>query len=52
MTPFEALYRQKCCTPLCWYEVRENKILDLEFVQLMKYQVKLIREKMKDAQDR
>ncbi|KAK2380201.1 hypothetical protein QL285_067919 [Trifolium repens] len=33
MTPYEALYGRKCRTPLCWYEVGENKILGSEFVQ-------------------
>lgn len=52
MAPDEALYGRRCRTPLCWYEVGENKILGSEFVQQTTYQIKLIREKMKDAQDR
>ncbi|MCI26236.1 hypothetical protein A2U01_0047431, partial [Trifolium medium] len=33
MTPFEALYRRRCRTPLCWYESRESVILGPEIVQ-------------------
>ncbi|XP_050888129.1 uncharacterized protein LOC127093261 [Lathyrus oleraceus] len=51
MAPYEALYGQRCRTPLCWYEVGETKILGSEFEQQTKNQVKLIREKMKVAQD-
>ncbi|KAK2395736.1 hypothetical protein QL285_057442 [Trifolium repens] len=52
MAPYEALYGRKCRTPLCWYEVGENKLLSSDFVQQTTDQVKLIREKMKAAQDR
>ncbi|XP_050890177.1 uncharacterized protein LOC127095544 [Lathyrus oleraceus] len=52
MAPYEALYGRRCRTPLCWYEVGENKILGSEFVQQTTDQVKLIRGKMKAAQDR
>ncbi|KAK2416602.1 hypothetical protein QL285_038986 [Trifolium repens] len=52
MAPYEALYGRKCRTPLCWYEVGENKLLGSDFVQQTTDQVKLIREKMKAAQDR
>ncbi|XP_050920326.1 uncharacterized protein LOC127137964 [Lathyrus oleraceus] len=52
MAPYEALYGRRCRTPLCLYEVGENKILGSEFVQQTTDQVKLIREKMKDPQDR
>ncbi|WJX17476.1 hypothetical protein P8452_07389 [Trifolium repens] len=52
MAPYEALYGRKCRTPLCWYEVGENKILGSDFVHQTTEQVKFIREKMKAAQDR
>jgi hypothetical protein len=32
MAPYESLYGRKCCTPLCWYEVGENKLLGSDFV--------------------
>ncbi|XP_050889644.1 uncharacterized protein LOC127094928 [Lathyrus oleraceus] len=52
MASYEALYGRKYRTPLCWYEVRENKILGSKFVPQTTDQVKLIREKMKAAHDR
>ncbi|PNX67385.1 retrotransposon-related protein, partial [Trifolium pratense] len=33
MAPFEALYRRRCRTPLCWFESRESVILGPEIVQ-------------------
>ncbi|KAA3484797.1 Retrovirus-related Pol polyprotein from transposon opus [Gossypium australe] len=33
MDPYEALYGRKCRTPLCWAELRENKVLGPDLVQ-------------------
>ncbi|XP_049378042.1 uncharacterized protein LOC125842770 [Solanum stenotomum] len=33
MPPYEALYRRKCRTPLCWSEVGERKLVGPEIVQ-------------------
>ncbi|WMV58595.1 hypothetical protein MTR67_051980 [Solanum verrucosum] len=33
MPPYEALYRRKCQTPLCWSEVGERKLVGPEIVQ-------------------
>ncbi|XP_012480834.1 uncharacterized protein LOC105795714 [Gossypium raimondii] len=33
MAPYEALYGRKCCTPLCWAELGENKAFGLDLVQ-------------------
>ncbi|XP_058761006.1 uncharacterized protein LOC131634367 [Vicia villosa] len=52
MAPFEALYGQKCRTPLCWYESGESVVLKPEIVQQTTEKVKLIREKMKTLQSR
>ncbi|XP_027362443.1 uncharacterized protein LOC113870045 [Abrus precatorius] len=52
MAPFEALYGRKCGTPLCWYETGETILYALDMVQKQHEQIKLIREKMKIAQDR
>nr|GFB62320.1 putative reverse transcriptase domain-containing protein [Tanacetum cinerariifolium] len=30
--PFEALYGQKCCSPVCWTKVREAQILGPELI--------------------
>ena len=52
MAPYEALYGRKCRTPLCWDEVGERKLLGPEFVQVTTYKVKVIRDRLKIAQDR
>ena len=52
MAPFEALYGRKCRSPVCWDDSMETLILGPEMVQEMVEQVKVIRERMKAAQDR
>ena len=52
MVPFEALYRRKCRTPLCWTELRENKIIGPNLIQETEEKVKVIRERLKVAKDR
>ena len=34
MAPYEALYGTKCRTPLCWDEVGERKLNDVEFIEI------------------
>ena len=52
MAPYEALYGRKCRTPICWEEVGERKLLGHEMVQLTTDKVRVIRKRMKEAQDR
>ena len=52
MTPYEALYRRKCRTPLCWTELSEKKIISLDLIQETEENVKKIRERLKVATDR
>ena len=52
MAPYEALYGRKCRTPLCWDEVGERKLLGPEIVQITIDNVKVIRDRLKIAQDR
>ena len=52
MAPYEALYRRNCRTPLCWDEVGERKFLGLEIFQVTTDNVKVIRDRLKIAQDR
>ena len=52
MAPYEALYGRKCRTPLCWDEIGERKLLGPEIVQVMTDNVKVIRNRLKIAQDR
>ena len=52
MAPYEALYRRKCRSPICWTEVGERKILGPEIVQLTTEKIQLIRQRLQTAQSR
>ena len=52
MAPFEALYRRPCRSPLCWAEVGDDKLLELELVQEINEKINIVKEKMKAAQNR
>ena len=52
MAPYEALYRRKCRTPLCWTELSEKKVIGFYLIQETEEKVKMIREKLKVAVDR
>ena len=52
MTPFEALYGRRCRSPIGWDDVRENKLLGPELVQLIVEKVSLIKEILKTTQSR
>lgn len=52
MDPFEALYSQRCRTPLWWYEYGDSVILAPKIVHQTTEKVKLIRDKMKASQSR
>ena len=52
MAPYEALYRRKCRTPLCWTELSEKKIIGPDLIQETKEKVKMIRERLKVATNR
>ncbi|WRX11507.1 Integrase zinc-binding domain - like 8 [Theobroma cacao] len=52
MAPYEALYRRKCCTPLCWDEVGKRKLVSVELIDLTNDKIKVLRERLKVAQDR
>ena len=52
MAPYEALYGRKCRTPVCWDEIGERKLLGPEMVQITTDKVRIIRQRMKEAQDR
>ena len=51
MTPYEALYRRKCRTPLRWTELSEKKIIGPDLIQENKEKVKMIRERLKVVTD-
>ncbi|XP_074314146.1 uncharacterized protein LOC141649353 [Silene latifolia] len=52
MTPFEALYRRKCRSPVCWDDVTDVVTLGPNLIQQMVEQVHVIKQKMRVAQDR
>ena len=52
MAPYEALYRRKCRTPLCWIELSEKKVIDPDLIQETAEKVKMIRERLKVVKDR
>ena len=56
MAPYEALYGRRCRSPLHWDEIRERDVLSRslgpELTQKMIDDVQLIRQRIKQAQDR
>ena len=52
MEPYEALYRRKCRTSLCWTELSEKKIIGPDLIQETEEKVKMVREILKVATDR
>ncbi|XP_074288639.1 uncharacterized protein LOC141613793 [Silene latifolia] len=52
MTPFEALYRRRCKSPLCWDDVTDLVVLGPQMIQEMVEQVHTICHKMRVVQDR
>ena len=41
MAPYEALYGRKCQTPLCWDEVSERKLDDVELIETTSKRLRL-----------
>ena len=52
MALFEALYRRKCRTPVCWDEVGERRLGGPELVQITSEEVKVVRDNLKIARNR
>ena len=52
MAPFEALYGQRCRTPLNWSEARERNFFGPDVVKEAEEQVQLIQKNLKAAQSR
>ncbi|GJT01364.1 putative reverse transcriptase domain-containing protein [Tanacetum coccineum] len=50
--PFEALYGQKCRSPVCWTEVGEAQILGPELIQETTKKIIQIKQRMQAARDR
>ena len=52
MAPFEALYGQKCRTPLNWIEPGERRYYGSDFVKEAEEQVQIIQQHIEAAQSR
>ena len=52
MAPIEFLYRRPCRTPLSWDQLEDQVLTIPEVVQDMEEQMTMIRERLKEAQDR
>ncbi|XP_075079905.1 uncharacterized protein LOC107779264 [Nicotiana tabacum] len=52
MTPYEALYRRRCRSPVGWFEAIEVPLIGPEFVCEALEKVQLIRERLRAAQNR
>ncbi|XP_052169233.1 uncharacterized protein LOC127785943 [Oryza glaberrima] len=52
MSPNEAMFGRKCRSPLCWNEVGEALVFGPDILKAAEEQVKLIRERLKTAQNR
>nr|GEV54941.1 putative reverse transcriptase domain-containing protein [Tanacetum cinerariifolium] len=50
--PYEALYGQKCRSPVCWAEVGESQLTGPELIQETTEKIVLIKQKMQASQDR
>ncbi|GKD87250.1 putative reverse transcriptase domain-containing protein [Tanacetum coccineum] len=50
--PYEALYGQKCRSPVCWAKVGEAQLTGLELIQETTKKTVLIKQMMQAAQDR
>ncbi|GKD18624.1 putative reverse transcriptase domain-containing protein [Tanacetum coccineum] len=51
-TPYEALYCQKCRSPVCWAEVGETQLTGPELIQETTEKIILIKQRMQATQDR
>ena len=52
MAPYEALYGRKCRTSMCWTELNEHKVIDLDIVKDTEEKVQVIRKRLKAASER
>jgi hypothetical protein len=52
MSPFQALYRRNCRTPLHWDQPGERQVFGLDILLEAKENIKMVRENLKTAQSR
>ena len=49
MLSYEALYGKKCRTSICWDEVGERKLDDVELIEVTSEMIRIIQERLKIA---
>ena len=47
MAPYEALYGRKCRISICWDEVCEQKLDDVELIEVTSEKIRIIRDRLK-----
>ncbi|GJX61222.1 putative reverse transcriptase domain-containing protein [Tanacetum coccineum] len=52
VSPFEALYGRKCCSPVCWAEVGEAQLTGPDLVQETTEKIIQIKQRIQVARDR
>ena len=52
MVSYEALDKRKYRTLICWDEVRERKLNDVELIEVISEKIQIIQERLKTAQNR
>ena len=52
MAPYEALYRRRCRTLVCWTRLNEHKVIVLDIVKDTEEKVQVIWQRLKAASDR
>ena len=48
---YEAFYGRKCRNPICWDEVDERKLNEVELIEMTSKKIRIIRERLKTSQD-
>lgn len=52
IAPFEALYSRKCQTHISWEKIEDRVSLGLELLDEMDEQVKILKQRLAEANDR
>ena len=52
MAPNETLYGRRCRTSLCWDEIVERELENVELIEATSEKIKVIRDRLKMAQDK
>jgi len=52
MSPFEALYRQSCNTPISWSDLVIRVLIEPDMLADMEHEMQVIKKNLKATQDR